>query len=128
MSRRKGKAGELEVVHLAQRAGFTHARRGAPMQAGYGDDGLADVDGIPLLWAECKRYKRTPVTRLLEALLSVERLGATSALFWRDNGMRRWRVALDAEEFLNHHHELLELRSQVLLLRSALSQADKRSA
>lgn len=120
-SRRKGKSGELELVALARECGFPFARRGAPMQAGYGDDTLADVDGIPLLYAEAKRYRRTPVARLLAELLENERPGVTSALFWRDDD-RPWRVALDAREYLNRHDELLRLRSEVLFLRSALAQ------
>lgn len=120
-SRRKGKSGELELVALARECGFPSARRGAPMQAGYGDDTLADVDGIPLLYAEAKRYRRTPVARLLAELLENERPGVTSALFWRDDD-RPWRVALDAREYLNRHDELLRLRSEVLFLRAALRQ------
>jgi hypothetical protein len=113
-SRRKGKSGELELLALARECGFPSARRGAPMQAA-GGEALPDVDGIPTLWAEAKRYKRTPVARLLEELLAVEHPGSTSALFWR-NDDRTWRVALNAREFLHHHAKLLGLRDEVLRL------------
>lgn len=115
-SRRKGKSGELELVHLAQECGFPSARRGGPIQ-GDGEERLADLDGVPLLWGEGKRYKRTPVTRLLRELLKTERLGQTSVLFWRDDG-GEWMAGLDARECLNRHAELLALRSEVVLLRA----------
>jgi len=118
-SRRKGKGGELELVALALQAGFPRARRGAPMQAADGE-ALADVDGIPLVWAEAKRYRRTPIARLAAQLCATERLGVTSVLFSRDDD-RGWLATLDAREFLHRHGELLRLREENLRLRQDLA-------
>ncbi len=120
-SRTKGRLGEQELVNLAIECGFRHARRGSPMQAA-GADGLADVDGIPALWAEAKRYRRTPVARLLAELLATDRPEHVTALFWRDDG-REWRAALDARAFLRLYRELHELRSAVRGLRCEVERA-----
>jgi hypothetical protein len=118
-SRTKGKVGERELVDLAKAAGFDGARRGSPMQAADGES-LADVDGIPLLWAESKRYRRTPIARLAREMLATERPGSTSVLFSRDDGRGEgWLATLDAREFLNRHRELLDLRIEVAKLRAA---------
>lgn len=116
MSRRKGAAGERELAALARECGFGEAKRLAPMQAGGYARTFGDVGDIPLLYAEAKRYKRTPVARFLRDLLKTEHLGETSALFWRDDN-EPWRVALDAREFLHRHRELLDLRAEVTRLR-----------
>jgi hypothetical protein len=121
-SRRKGASGERELVGVAIECGFPAARRGAPMQCADGD-ALSDVDRIPGLWAETKRYRRTPVSRLLRALLATPRPGYTSALFWRDDGDPEWRVALDAPEFFHCWRELTDLRSEVAGLRAQLERA-----
>lgn len=120
-SRRKGKVGELELVHLAQECGFPSARRGGPIQ-GDGEERLADLDGVPLLWGEGKRYRRTPIARLAAEMLATERPGLTSVLFSRDNG-RGWLATLDAREFLHRHEELLRLRSEVVRLRAQVRDA-----
>lgn len=115
-SRTKGATGERELVALAKECGFEESIRTAPMQAGGYAEEFGDVR-IPLLYAEAKRYGRTPVTGFLAALLATERPGSTSVLFWRDNG-RQWMAGLDAREMLHRHRELLDLRAEVTRLRA----------
>jgi hypothetical protein len=116
-SRRKGAGGEREFAALAEERGFPDAKRTAPMQAGGYADEFGDVSGIPLLYVECKRYRRTPINRFSREVLGVERPGLVSVLAWRDDG-EPWRVTLDATAFLTLHREYLELRAQLLRLRA----------
>jgi hypothetical protein len=115
-SRRKGAGGEREFAALANERGFSDAKRTAPMQAGGYADEFGDVSGVPLLYLECKRYKRTPVNRFSREVLR-ERPGLVSVLAWRDDG-EPWRVTLDAADFLTLHRELLDLRAAVLRLQT----------
>jgi Holliday junction resolvase len=115
-SRRKGAGGEREFAALAEERGFPDSKRTAPMQAGGYADEFGDVSGIPLLYVECKRYRRTPVNRFSREVL-VERPGLVSVLAWRDDG-EPWRVTLDAAAFLTLHRDLLNLRAEVLRLRA----------
>lgn len=97
LSRRKGKNGELELVALARELGFRDAKRTAPMQAaGYADE-FGDVSGIPIVYAEVKRYRRTPVNKFVREM--PERPGLVPVLFWRDDE-GAWRADLDAVELL----------------------------
>jgi Holliday junction resolvase len=116
-SRRKGAGGEREFAALADERGFHDAKRTAPMQAGGYAEEFGDVSGVPLLYLECKRYRRTPVNRFSRDVLSVERPGLVSVLAWRDDG-EPWRVTLDAAAFLTLHRELLNLRAEVLRLQA----------
>ncbi len=116
-SRNKGAAGEREVVALAVECGFPNARRGAPMQSA-GGEALADVDGVPGLWAEVKRHHHVQVPRLARELVTVERPGFTPVLFSRDDG-GPWLATLDARELLHRHRELLDLRREVARLQPA---------
>lgn len=120
-SRSKGRLGEQEVVILAKEAGFTEAKRTAPMQsAGYADE-FGDVT-IPLLYSEAKRHRRVAVTGHLRELLAKDRPGVTSVLFFRED-KTPWRVALDAREFLNRHRELMDLRDRCARLTAFYEQA-----
>jgi Holliday junction resolvase len=118
-SRRKGAGGEREFAALAEERGFLDAKRTAPMQAGGYADEFGDVSGVPLLYLECKRYRRTPVNRFAREVLH-ERPGFVSVLAWRDDG-QPWRVTLDAADFLTLHRELIDLRSQVARLLASLA-------
>ncbi len=121
-SRRKGAGGEREFAALAAERGFPDAKRTAPMQAGGYADEFGDVSGVPLLYLECKRYRRTPVNRFSREVLPVERPGLVSVLAWRDDD-QPWRVTLNAADFLTLHRELLALRGEVLGLRARLERA-----
>lgn len=124
-SRRKGAGGEREFAALANEHGFPHAKRTAPMQAGGYADEFGDVSGLDLLYVECKRYRRTPVSRFAREVLSVPRPGFVSVLAWRDDG-EPWRVTLDAADFLTLHREFLNLRLEAVGLRAKLAR-DERS-
>jgi Holliday junction resolvase len=115
-SRRKGAGGEREFAALAEERGFPEAKRTAPMQAGGYADEYGDVSGIPLLYVECKRYRRTPVNRFAREVLH-EIPGLVPVLAWRDDG-EPWRVTIDASAFLTLHREFLDLRAEVLALRA----------
>jgi hypothetical protein len=111
MSRRKGKAGELEVVHLAQDAGFAQARRTAQMQAGTGDERDADVSGIGRIWAEVKRHARVNVRGCMRTLLQRERPGFVRVLFHRDNG-GPWLATLEASELMKLERDALRVAAR----------------
>lgn len=106
MSRRKGAAGEREVVALAREAGFSRAERAAPMQAARGDEHHADVEGVGRLFIEVKRHAKVSVPGCMKALLKTERPGFVRVLFHRDNG-GQWLATLEATELLKMERDAL---------------------
>lgn len=107
-SRRKGKSGELEFVHLAQAAGFADAQRSAPMQAATGDEKDADLRGVGRIWGEVKRHRRVNVQKWVSEMLATERPGYIRVLFHRDdNGVPL--ATLEATELLKLERDALRV-------------------
>ena len=94
-SKQKGKRGELELVKAINEHGY-ETRRSVQYN---GQEGEADLIGLPGVHIECKRVERL---NLSEAMAQAERdakAGAMAAVFHRKTGERR-RVTLDFDDFM----------------------------
>lgn len=97
-SKRKGNAGELELLHQLEARGITARRNDQKWTGGLDNpDIAADVRGLPL-HIEVKRTERL---RLREALRQAERdaAGRVPVVAFRGN-REPWRVVLRLEDFL----------------------------
>lgn len=91
-ARRKGKAGELEVVHLLRKVGYKGAHRGVQYNGRQGD---ADVVGVPGLHIEVKRYAKMG-RKVLQAAMAQSirdsRPGERAVVIWRED-RGRWQLS-----------------------------------
>lgn len=102
--KRKGKAGELEVVRLCRAQGYA-ARRSA-QYCGNNAAGTADVVGLPGINVEVKRVEHL---NLDDALAQAVRdagktTGNIPAVFHRKNGAG-WKVTMRADDWFRLYRE-----------------------
>lgn len=95
-SRRKGKAGELELAHYLTERGY-NARRGQQFSAANGDP---DVIGIPGVHIECKRVERLDLDSALDQSVRDARAGEVPVVIHRKN-RQKWRVTMLLDDFLD---------------------------
>ena len=95
-SKKKGKAGELEVAHILQEHGYD-ARRTAQFCGNTGD--AADVIGLPGFHLEVKRCETTKIWDWIEQAERDHKAGTTPLVVFRKS-RKRWQVCLDLESFL----------------------------
>lgn len=97
-SRRKGKAGELEICHeLGNRFGWK-ARRSAPMQAGH--SGYADIvcDQTPSLFLEVKRVEKLNVPKALATAVAQAGRKCPVVLHRQNRSPLGWMLTLRLED------------------------------
>lgn len=103
-SRRKGKSGELEVVHILHAAGLTEARR-TPNSGGLAWRG--DIAGVPGHIIEVKRCERLNVPAWLKQAYGDARGGEVPVVAFRRSASSsverdpdtRWHVVVPLEEW-----------------------------
>ena len=95
-SKKKGKAGELEVAHILQKHGFD-ARRTAQFCGNTGD--AADVIGLEGFHIEVKRCETTKIWDWIAQAERDHKAGTVPLVVFRKS-REQWKVTLDFEEFL----------------------------
>lgn len=95
-SQRKGAAGEYELVHILQQAGYP-VKRGGSMTYGT----VADIVGLPGIHIEVKRVERLNVSEALrQAIRDAQRFrDGAPAVFHRRN-REQWQVTMLLEDWL----------------------------
>jgi Holliday junction resolvase len=91
----KGKAGERELANLLKEKGY-ETRRG---QQFAGNNGDADVVGLPHIHIECKRVENLNVYKA-HAQATADSKGGTPTVFHRKNSMP-WLVTMSLTDWLN---------------------------
>ena len=105
-SRTKGKAAELEVVHvLRERGPFPNAER--DLEQVRGEDNGRDIIETPGFVVQVKRRARVTQS-VIEAGLA-EAAGSTTdddplAVVWHRSDRQPWRVTMDAEQWCRLVH------------------------
>lgn len=94
-SRDKGKRGELELSNILKEKGYS-TRRG---QQYCGNNGDADVVGLPGIHIECKRVEALNIDKALEQAVKDAPENATPAVFHRKN-RTAWKVTMSLEDWL----------------------------
>lgn len=95
-SRRKGKAGELELAHYLTERGYD-ARRGQQFSAANGDPDVIGLSGVHI---ECKRVERLDLDSALEQSVRDARAGEVPVVIHRKN-RQKWRVTMLLDDFLD---------------------------
>jgi hypothetical protein len=113
-SKRKGKRGELEFVHLCEAFGFP-ARRGQQYR---GTPESPDVLGLPFLHVEVKRRERLNIYEAMEQ--SVREAGSDEIpIVAHKKNRREWLVIVRAKDFFTLYSAYLAERG----LRDARAEA-----
>ena len=94
-SRSKGKAAELEVVHLARAAGFEEARR-----TGSAGQVRGDIDGIPGIYLEARRRETLALPAWHREVELEAPAGTVPTVDYRRNH-EEWHAALRLTDFLS---------------------------
>lgn len=94
-SKRKGKAGELELARMLQRYGY-ECRRG---QQYCGMNGDADVIGLPYIHIECKRTERLNLSDALAQAVRDAKENELPAVFHRKN-REDWSVTMRMDDWI----------------------------
>lgn len=102
-SRRKGKAGELELSKVLKEYGH-NTRRGQQFSGANGD---ADVVGLPGIHIECKRVEQLNIDKAMEQAVRDARDGEAPAVFHRKN-RKPWLVTVRLEDFMELYKRWFE--------------------
>ena len=94
-SRKKGKAGELELAALLRDMGY-QSRRG---QQYCGASGDADVIGLPGIHIECKRVEKLNLMDAVKQASHDAKDGLLPAVFHRRN-RQPWMVTLTMDDWM----------------------------
>lgn len=98
-SKRKGKAGELEIARKLKEHGFD-ARRSVQY---CGTEGDADVIGLPGIWCEIKRVEKLNIsTAMAQAVRDTK--GDYPTVFHRKNN-EGWLVTMRLDDWLEIYKE-----------------------
>lgn len=102
--KKKGKAGELEVVRLCKAEGYDVHR--SAQYCGNSEEGTADVVGLPGIHIEVKRVEHL---NLDDALAQAARdagktTGHIPVVFHRKNGTG-WKVTMGADDWFRLYRE-----------------------
>lgn len=100
-SKRKGKAGELEIVRSLKAAGYD-VRRTAQYCGNTGD--AADVVGLPGIHIEVKRVERLNLSEAMSQAIQDSRAREAPAVFHRRNN-EPWMVTMLLEDWINLYRE-----------------------
>lgn len=99
-SRRKGKSGELELVHKFNEYGF-NCRRG---QQYCGANGDPDVIGLPGIHVECKRVEKLNLYNAMLQAKGDAREEELPAVFHRRNNCG-WLVTMELDDWMKIYRE-----------------------
>lgn len=99
-SRRKGKVGELELVHRLKEHGF-ECRRG---QQYCGANGDADIIGLPGIHIECKRVEKLNLYDAMAQAKHDARENEMPAVFHRKNNCT-WLVTMELDDWIRLYKE-----------------------
>ncbi len=99
-SRRKGKGGELELVHKFKEHGFD-CRRG---QQYCGANGDPDVIGLPCIHVECKRVEKLNLYDAMAQAKHDARDGEIPTVFHRKNNCG-WLVTMELDDWMKIYKE-----------------------
>lgn len=99
-SRRKGKAGELEVAHILKARGYD-ARRGQQFSGANGD---ADVVGLPGIHIEVKRVEQLNLDKAMAQSISDAREGEVPVVVHRKS-RAAWLLTMHLSDFLDIYEE-----------------------
>lgn len=105
--RAKGNRGELAVIELLHRFGWTRARRNW-MSGGKGGGDI--IEGPADLHIEVKHRERSAIWEWIEQAQAEARPTDTPAVFFRRNKTPQWYVAVPADDYL----ELIAMRERAL--------------
>lgn len=93
-SRRKGKAGELELAHFLTEHGW-ESRRGVQFKGG---PESPDVIGLPGIHIECKRVERLDLDEAMEQ--SIRDSGEDIPVVMHRKNRKEWKVTMRLEDWL----------------------------
>lgn len=93
-SRRKGKAAELEIVHIARAAGFPEARRTGPTGQIRGD-----IDNVPPLYLEVRRRENLAIPSWAREVEAEAPAGQIPVVVFR-RSQEPWRAVLPFGDLL----------------------------
>lgn len=99
-SRRKGADAERQLSKVLKEYGFD-CRRG---QQFCGNNGDADVVGLPFIHIECKRVEQLNIDKALQQAISDHKAGTIPAVFHRKN-RTGWKVTLSLDDFMSIYGE-----------------------
>lgn len=94
-SKRKGKAGELELAHKLNEYGY-NAKRSVQYN---GKDGQADVIGLKDIHCEVKRVEKLNIYDAIEQAKRDAKNGDKPAVFHRKNRCE-WLVTMELDDFV----------------------------
>lgn len=94
-SRRKGKDGELELVHALNEYGY-ETRRGQQFSGANGDADVIGLDGIHI---ECKRGKRLSIYDSVKQAKNDAREGELPAVMHRKDYEKDWLVIMTLDDW-----------------------------
>ena len=116
-SRRKGKTGELDLVHFFKARGLSAYRT----SQNCGKGGVDDVRIVELPWVhnECKRTERFRLYDALEQAVRDASEGRIPTVWHRQNG-KSWVAVIDAGYQLDIYLETASLRKRVRDLEAEL--------
>lgn len=102
--KKKGKAGELEVVRLCRAQGY-ETRRSA-QYCGNSEEGTADVVGLPGIHIEVKRVEHLNIDDALDQSRrdAAKTDNAIPIVMHRKNGTK-WKVTMDAHDWFRLYRE-----------------------
>lgn len=96
-SQAKGRRGELELVELLQKAGYTSVKPGQAVSFG----GTPDVVGLPGVHVECKRHERLELSAWLkQAARDAEAFGDGLPVCFHRANRQPWIVSMELDVFL----------------------------
>lgn len=100
MSRDKGKRGERELANLLRQHGY-ECRRG---QQFCGNNGDADVVGLPGIYIECKRVEKLNLYDAVDQAKRDRTKGLLPAVFHRKNN-HEWLVTMPFDDWIQIYKE-----------------------
>ena len=100
-SKRKGKAGELELAKKLREYGYD-ARRTVQYN-GKSEEGKADLLGLPGVHIECKRTERLSIYDAM-AQAKADSKGEIPCVFHRKNNSK-WLVTMEIDDFMKLYKE-----------------------
>lgn len=110
-SKKKGSAGELEIVHILKDFGFESARRGQQFSGLNGDEDVV-CDELKELHLEIKRVEKLQLEKAMEqSIKDSEIKGKIPTVFHRKN-RSFWICSMRLGDFLTLYSELLWLRKK----------------
>ena len=98
-SKKKGKSGELEVMHLLKERGYNNVRRTAQYCGNNGEEDVGDLTGLDYMHIEVKRVQNL---NLYNAYLQAKRDSKNNnrhLVFHRKNN-QKWLVSMDFDTFI----------------------------